>query len=110
MLILSAKRPNRLYSADRVLECCWEQYDNTKRVFDDKIGDWLWRPNIGFARITSQQKNRNQANIHVRARATDLQNAVYLNYYLNIRQLQARDTKLRSLMNKLNISICEFGL
>lgn len=92
------------------LECCWEQYDSTKRVFDDKIGDWLWRPNIGFARITSQQKKRDQANIHVRARATDLQNAVYLNYYLNIRQLQARDTKLRSLMNKLNISICEFGM
>ena len=80
------------------------------RIFDDKIGDWLWNPYIGFARITSLQDNRDQANIHIRARATDLQNVVYLNYYLNIRQLQAQDTKLRSFMNKLNISICEFGM
>jgi len=85
---------------------CWEQYDDTKRVFDDKVGDWLWRPELGFARITALAEDHGQANIHVRKRAADLSNPAYLNFYLNIRQLQTRDAKLRTLIDEVNMSIC----
>ena len=91
---------------EKYLEECWEAYDQTKRVFDDEIGDWLWRPGIGFVRITALAEDRNQAFIHVRKRAAGLANPVYLNFYLNMRQLHAIDAKLRSLIDEIYLSIC----
>ena len=66
---------------------------------------WLRRPGLGFARITKLTAGEGQAYIHVRKRAIDLQNPVYLYYYLNIRQLQATDAKLRNLINKLKAEV-----
>jgi len=87
------------------LEKCWGGYEEAKRVFDDEVGDWLWRPEIGFVRITALTEDHRKALIHVRKRAADLANPAYLNYYMNIRQLQARDDKLRSLIDDVDMSI-----
>ena len=97
-------------SLEKYLGRCWDNYDQSERVFDDKVGDWLWRPKIGFARITKLGSNHTNAYIHMRSRAIDLQNVVQLNYYVNIRQLQANDIEVITLINAIDDLVCNIEM
>jgi hypothetical protein len=110
--LASIEYTKRVVEAVKLLEehfiAYWQQFEQdgqVKRIFNDEVGDWLWRPKMGFVKIVSLHKDRTQARIHARTRAADMD--VYLNYYLNLRQLQAKDDRIRGLMDELGGENCE---
>ena len=61
-----------------------------------EVDDWLWNPSVGFAQIV-ELREQGRARVHVRKRAETLE-TVLLSYYINIRDIAAKDEKLQSLM------------
>lgn len=78
----------------------FKKYDSALRVFDDKPGDWLWRPVVGFAQVLSIHEDRRHASMHIRSEAREVQK-VRLDFYINLRQIQGRDTTVRELLATL---------
>lgn len=76
-----------------------EMHDQTDRSLTHKVGDLLWRENVGWAICLADTEARSGEAIKVRLRG--LEKAVMVGYYVNVTELAGRHPDLARLLEQL---------
>ena len=76
-----------------------EMHDQTDRSITQKVGDLLWRENVGWAICLADTEARSGQAIKVRLRG--LEKAVMVGYYVNVTELAGRRPDLARLLDQL---------
>lgn len=84
-----------LDSLESYLSTWAAQFLSIDRGRHPRPGDWLWKPDTGFARIEELQNESGKARVHIRRRAETCAD-VHLKFYVNLRTAAEQDPELKT--------------
>lgn len=98
---IAPKVSRLLHEIEGLLAPIWnaEMHDQTDRSITHKVGDLLWRENVGWAICLADTEARSGQAIKVRLRG--LEKAVMVGYYVNVTELAGRRPDLARLLDQL---------
>lgn len=98
---IAPKVSSLLHEIEGLLAPIWnaEMHDQTDRSIIHKVGDLLWRENVGWAVCLADTEARSGQAIKVRLRG--LEKAVMVGYYVNVTELAGRRPDLARPLDQL---------
>jgi len=98
---IAPKVSRLLHEIEGLLAPIWnaEMHDQTDRSITHRVGDLLWRENVGWAICLADTEARSGQAIKVRLRG--LEKAVMVGYYVNVTELAGRRPDLARLLDQL---------
>lgn len=96
-----------LFEIEEFLWPVWEteMREQSERSITHKVGDLLWRQNVGWAVCLAVTNPGSDSPIHVRLRGFEKE--VARGFYINVTELADRDKPLRALIDQLRDLTCE---